>query len=583
MFRKKRLTICIFFILTLVVFFYYIFDFNYNDKIYPGVYVGDINMGGKNLKEVIGLLNVEIDKINQNGVAFIYEGKESIIHPIISSSDAEIVDILIYFDIEKTANEAILFGRSGNFLQDIKDKFSFILNKSNHIKLINNFDEERITEFLKNDFSIFNPKNAEYYLNDDGTLSIKKEERGKKINYTKAMIILEDNLSALNFSDIILEGKDIDPDILESDCLSIKEKVEGYLEIAPIKLIYSKKQWSIDKENLLGMMVFLKNNNNLLIKLDRNKIERYIKENVVPGINQTSVLPKFTLKDGVIEKFEAGREGRELDIELTISLIENLLENPFNKLDLVVNILPFSSDGEENENTLGIKEIIGKYTLGFEGSSVARISNIKISAKSLNGLLIKPGEEFSMLNALGTIDELNGYKKEAVIKNNSIIYEFGGGLCHSSTTFFRTVLRAGLPVTMRKNHSYNMPYYQPPGTDATIYNPYLDFRFVNDTGEYILIQAEATDEDLTIELWGVDDGREVEITDPLVYNITKPLPVKIIGSHNLAFGKLECIYSPYDGVDAHFDYIVTYPSGEIKKKRFESHYVPRQGVCLIGI
>jgi len=583
MFRKKRLTICIFFILTLVVFFYYIFDFNYNDKIYPGVYVGDINMGGKTLKEATDLLNVEIDKINQNGVAFTYEGKESIIHPIISSSDAEIVDILIYFDIEKTANEAILFGRSGNFLQDIKDKFSFILNKSKHIKLINNFDGERITEFLKNDFSIFNPENAEYYLNDDGTLSIKKEERGKKINYTKAMIILEDNLSALNFSDIILEGKDIDPDILESDCLSIKEKVEGYLEIAPIKLIYSKKQWSIDKENFLGMMVFLKNNNNLLIKLDRNKIERYIKENVVPGINQTSVLPKFTLKDGVIEKFEAGREGRELDIELTISLIENLLENPFNKLDLVVNILPFSSDGEENENTLGIKEIIGKYTLGFEGSSVARISNIKISAKSLNGLLIKPGEEFSMLNALGTIDELNGYKKEAVIKNNSIIYEFGGGLCHSSTTFFRTVLRAGLPVTMRKNHSYNMPYYQPPGTDATIYNPYLDFRFVNDTGEYILIQAEATDEDLTIELWGVNDGREVEITDPLTYNITKPLPVKIIGSHDLDFGKLECIYSPYDGIDAHFDYIVTYTSGEIKKKRFESHYVPRQGVCLIGI
>lgn len=45
---------------------------------------------------------------------------------------------------------------------------------------------------------------------------------------------------------------------------------------------------------------------------------------------------------------------------------------------------------------------------------------------------------------------------------------------------------------------------------------------------------------------------------------------------------MECTLIPYDGLDAYFDYEIIYPSGEVRKKRFESHYIPRQGVCLLG-
>jgi cysteine synthase A len=85
-----------------------------------------------------------------------------------------------------------------------------------------------------------------------------------------------------------------------------------------------------------------------------------------------------------------------------------------------------------------------------------------------------------------------------------------------------------------------------------------------------------------IELWGTNDGRIINISEPVIYNIVKPNPTKIIKTNALPSQKMECTLIPYDGLDAYFDYEIIYPSGEVRKKRFESHYIPRQGVCLLG-
>jgi len=128
-----------------------------------------------------------------------------------------------------------------------------------------------------------------------------------------------------------------------------------------------------------------------------------------------------------------------------------------------------------------------------------------------------------------------------------------------------------------------MPYYEPAGVDATIYDPDPDFRFINDMPSYVLLQAEVSKGSLTIQLWSTKDGRTVNRTEPVMYNIVRPRPTKIVGTYTLATGQRKCTYAAYNGSDTYFDYEVTYPSGEVKKERFSSHYVPRQGVCLVGL
>ncbi len=136
---------------------------------------------------------------------------------------------------------------------------------------------------------------------------------------------------------------------------------------------------------------------------------------------------------------------------------------------------------------------------------------------------------------------------------------------------------------MRRNHSYRVSYYEPAGTDATIYNPSPDLRFINDTGNYILIQSRVEGDNLYFDFWGAEDGRVVEKTEPAIYNTVKPGPTKYIETLDLLPGVKKCTERAHNGADAYFDYKVTYAGGEIKEKRFASHYIPWREVCLVGV
>jgi len=139
------------------------------------------------------------------------------------------------------------------------------------------------------------------------------------------------------------------------------------------------------------------------------------------------------------------------------------------------------------------------------------------------------------------------------------------------------------------HHSYRVSYYEPAGTDATIYNPRPDFRFINDTAHHILIQVRIEGNNLYFDMWGTNDGRIIEKTDPVIYNITSPGPTKIIETLDLEPGKKKCTERAHNGADAYFDYKVSYPAGIAstspitKEVRFSSHYIPWQEVCLLGV
>ncbi|HUD05016.1 MAG TPA: VanW family protein, partial [Patescibacteria group bacterium] len=128
----------------------------------------------------------------------------------------------------------------------------------------------------------------------------------------------------------------------------------------------------------------------------------------------------------------------------------------------------------EKINKLGIKELIGTGNSLFFHSIPGRVFNVNLAAKRLNGILVAPGETFSFDQALGDISAFSGYKQAYIIQNGRTILGDGGGVCQVSTTLFRAILDAGLPVIERHAHAYRVGYYEqdsPPGIDATVYSP----------------------------------------------------------------------------------------------------------------
>lgn len=173
-------------------------------------------------------------------------------------------------------------------------------------------------------------------------------------------------------------------------------------------------------------------------------------------------------------------------------------------------------------NRLGIKERIATGQSDFTGSSAARINNIRVGAARYNGIILAPGEEFSFNKYLGSVDAAHGFKPELVIKPEGATPEYGGGLCQVSTTAFRAAFFGGLPITQRRNHSYAVKYYewiaddQPRavGLDATIYAPYQDMKFVNDTPGSLLIWTRLEGKRLYFDFFGTPDDREVVVDGP---------------------------------------------------------------------
>jgi len=86
----------------------------------------------------------------------------------------------------------------------------------------------------------------------------------------------------------------------------------------------------------------------------------------------------------------------------------------------------------------GIRELLAEGVTDFWGSSYNRVWNLKLAAKRLDGVVIKPGEVFSFNKALGPVSEETGYKEGLVILGDRTEKGVGGGVCQVSSTVFRT-------------------------------------------------------------------------------------------------------------------------------------------------
>jgi len=301
------------------------------------------------------------------------------------------------------------------------------------------------------------------------------------------------------------------------------------------------------------------------------------------------------MSNNKVIKFQASSSGINLDLEKTATKINQAFLERNYKTENITKTITVEFEVIEPKikvsdvNDLGISEIIGMGVSTFKDSHTNRIKNIANAVTRLNGILIKPGEEFSTNKYAGPYTIENGFLSEAVIKGNEIKNEVGGGMCQIGTTMFRAAMNAGMDITERRNHSLVVSYYADPvngnpGTDATLYEPFLDLKFLNDTGNYLLLQTEIdfTRQEIRFTIWGTPDGRSGWYTHPQVLQWIPVGEEQVVETTDLAPGVKEC-QSAFVGAVATFTYSRITPNGEKIDRVFESHYRPLPKQCLIGV
>ena len=292
------------------------------------------------------------------------------------------------------------------------------------------------------------------------------------------------------------------------------------------------------------------------LRINTNKILAYL-EKISQGINIPPKNARLIINNDGVSEFEPPQPGRILDISATANNVTTALAHGDYKNGIsgkVINIELIIVEKQpgitlDKINNLGINVLLARGESDFSGSSKSRVHNISVGSKKFTGILVKPGENFSFNKFLDNVDASSGYLPELVIKNGTLIPEYGGGLCQVSTTLFRAVALAGLPILERHPHSLPVRYYNPQGFDATIYPGVSDLKFKNDTPAYILIQSEIIGSKIYFEIYGTDDSRKITLDGPRQYDI-----------------------KPSGALKAELTRTVIYPDGTEKKDVFQSSY-----------
>ncbi len=139
-----------------------------------------------------------------------------------------------------------------------------------------------------------------------------------------------------------------------------------------------------------------------------------------------------------------------------------------------------------------------------------RQANLKMSSEAIDKTILKPGEEFSALSVLGSLD----YEPAKVFANGGVDYEIGGGLCQVSSTLYMAAHYAGLEITERNPHYAELPYIRP-GFDATVWFggkgvDSLDMRFKNTTDGDIMIREYVNEDGFLIaQIYGEEPSNRV--------------------------------------------------------------------------
>ena len=142
-----------------------------------------------------------------------------------------------------------------------------------------------------------------------------------------------------------------------------------------------------------------------------------------------------------------------------------------------------------------------EFYTSYSQSSCERKNNIYIASEKINQTFLDAGHEFSFNATVGARTEKNGFKQAKIIVNGKFVDGIGGGVCQVSTTLYNAVLLAGLKVTEYHPHSLPVSYVAP-SFDAMVNSGYADLKFVNDTNFPIIIKSIATEQTITISIYG---------------------------------------------------------------------------------
>lgn len=249
------------------------------------------------------------------------------------------------------------------------------------------------------------------------------------------------------------------------------------------------------------------------VLLDGSVVGKVV-EKVATTVNRPHTDARIAVVDGRIE-ISQDRWGIKLNVPEAVSAVKSaVLSGEW----VVAMPLEAARPDVTAQEAAAIDTLLGSFTTSFNPAVRDRTHNLKLAAKAVDGLLIKPGGEFSYNETVGPRVTARGYRDAIIFVQGRMETGVGGGICQVSSTLYNAVLLAGLEVTQRSPHSRTVPYVTP-GRDATVSYGVVDFRFRNTASSPVGLVSRVEGAKLTIDVYGAAvDRKDIKLfTDGVRY------------------------------------------------------------------
>ncbi len=563
----------------------------YDGRIFPGVAVGGIDLSGLSTQQAAALLNERLDYPQRGKIAF-QEGTH-----IWTAKPAELG---LTLDAETTALAAYNLGRSGAMAERLGSQWRAW---SNGVDLgpVFVFDRRVAQDYLQGLARQVDKPIIEATLGVNGVeVVVNSGQVGRSVDVAATLSSLDTQLHTLTDGLLPLVVNETPPVILDA---SAQAQVARQILSAPLVLQLPNAQqgdpgpWSFEPAALAQMLSIQKvqtdKGQSYQVGLNPDTLRAFL-QNIAPSLSRDPQNARFIFNDDTrqLDLIQPAVIGRGLDVDASLQQINQQLLAGQHNLNLALQTTNPPVTDDATAASLGITQLTSSYTSYFYGSSAARVQNITTASARFHGLLVAPGESFSMAQALGDVSLDSGYAEALIIFGDRTIKGVGGGVCQVSTTLFHTVFFGGYQVDERWPHAYRVGYYEQTasgghdenlaGLDATVFAPQVDFRFTNDSPYWLLMETYVGAHSLTWKFYSTSDGRTVQWNNSGLQNIVKPPDPLYSENPDLSQGEIKQVDMAVDGADVTVTRQVYRDGNLIHDDVFNTHYIAWQAKYEYG-
>ncbi len=553
-------------------------------RVLPGVHVAGVSLAGLDRVQAETLLRESLPSLSSGHISVRFAGEQAQI---------------AYWEIGRDYNmplmldQAFSVGHDGGLIEQVQQHLGVLL-RGVLIEPSYTFDHEELARRVAAVAAAaqIEPVDARV-VRTNGHFTVLPASAGQSVDVAHGIELVTLAVSSLSPADtgIAVEPVVVPPRVPTEVAQAAVERIERVTD-GPLSILGGGGTAAISAEQILGWVRLDEQAAGVwAVVIERDPIVQFV-EHFALEVDRPARDASFAFRGGDVVAVP-GKNGQAIDVQPSADSILAALQARADgggpsSVSMSLVVLEPEFTFEQAQALAPRVERLSSWRTNFvPGVLNANGKNISVPTDKIDGTVVGPGETFDFWRVVGmpTLDDGYGYGG-AIIRGRTVPdATLAGGICSCSTTIFNAALRAGLKMGARKNHYYYISRY-PVGLDATVWisngGARQTMRFTNDMRHPILIRGINRSGAVIFEIWGVDDGRTVSFSEPIIENRRRAYEV-LRYTNNLAPGARRRVEWPANGFDSTVTRTVRDANGNvIHRDTFYSRYAMIKGITLVG-